>query len=61
MVDGMTRKQIAEALALSPNTVRTHTQNLLGKLSVHSTLEAVSFALRAGLRPANEAVSVGAS
>lgn len=28
------------------NTVRTHTQNFIGKLGVHSSLEAVTLALR---------------
>lgn len=50
MLDGRTRAEIATALRLSPNTVRTHTQNLLAKLNVHSSLEAVAVALRSGLR-----------
>ncbi len=33
---------MAERLHLSPNTVRTHLQNLMAKLGVHSTLEAVA-------------------
>lgn len=50
MVDGLTRPAIAGRLGVTPNTVRTHTQNLLAKLGAHSTLEAVSIALRGGLR-----------
>jgi DNA-binding NarL/FixJ family response regulator len=50
MVDGMGRAQIAQRLHLSTNTVRTHTQNMLAKLGVHSTLESVALALRHGLR-----------
>jgi DNA-binding NarL/FixJ family response regulator len=50
MVDGLNRAQIAQRLHLSANTVRTHTQNLLGKLGVHSALESVAVALRSGLR-----------
>jgi DNA-binding NarL/FixJ family response regulator len=50
MVDGLSRPQIAIRLGLSANTVRTHTQNLIAKLGVHSTLEAVALALRHGLR-----------
>lgn len=50
MVDGLNRVQIAQRLHLSTNTVRTHTQNLLPKLGVHSTLESVALALRHGMR-----------
>ncbi|WP_030444158.1 response regulator [Actinocatenispora sera] len=56
LVDGLTRAQIAETLIMSPNTVRTHTQNLLAKLPAHSALEAVSVALRCGMRPDEHAV-----
>lgn len=51
MVDGLTRPEIAERLGLSANTVRTHTQNLLAKLDAHSALEAITVAMRAGMRP----------
>jgi DNA-binding NarL/FixJ family response regulator len=50
MVDGMSRADIAARLRVSGNTVRTHTQNLMAKLGVHSTLESVALALRSGLR-----------
>lgn len=46
LVEGLARAEIAERLGLSGNTVRTHTQNLIGKLGVHSSLEAVAVALR---------------
>ncbi len=39
---------VARSLRMSPNTVRTHVQNILSKLSVHSKLEAVSKAVREG-------------
>ncbi|HZB29566.1 MAG TPA: response regulator transcription factor [Streptosporangiaceae bacterium] len=51
MVDGLNRVEIAGRLALSANTVRTHTQNLLAKLDLHSALEAITLAMRAGMRP----------
>jgi DNA-binding NarL/FixJ family response regulator len=50
LVDGLGRAEIAARLHVSANTVRTHTQNLLAKLGVHSTLESVALALRYGLR-----------
>ncbi len=53
LVAGLGRKSVAERLFLSPHTVRTHTQNVLGKLGVHSTLAAVAVARRAGVEPAD--------
>lgn len=51
MVAGHDRRQIAEDLTISINTVRTHVKNILAKLGAHSTVEAVSVALRAGMSP----------
>jgi DNA-binding NarL/FixJ family response regulator len=42
LVEGEGRKEVAERLQLSANTVRTHLQNLMTKLGVHSTLEVVA-------------------
>ena len=42
LADGAGRREVAEMLHLSANTVRTHLQNLMAKLGVHSTLEAVA-------------------
>ena len=49
LMDGLTRRDIAERFVLSPHTVRTHIKNVLRKLDVHSTLAAVSIARKAGL------------
>jgi DNA-binding CsgD family transcriptional regulator len=43
-VDGADRKEVAERLHLSANTVRTHLYSLMAKLEVHSTLEVVALA-----------------
>ncbi|MEY9843803.1 DNA-binding NarL/FixJ family response regulator [Streptacidiphilus sp. BW17] len=51
MVAGLGRQAVADRLFLSPHTVRTHMQNVLGKLGVHSTLAAVALARRAGVGP----------
>ncbi len=51
MVDGLSRSEIGAALSISLNTVRTHVKSILAKLGVHASLEAVSLALRAGIRP----------
>ncbi|WP_345037033.1 response regulator transcription factor [Streptomyces sannanensis] len=58
MVAGLGRKAVAERLFLSPHTVRTHMQNVLGKLDVHSTLAAVALARRAGVGPVDLAGDV---
>lgn len=42
LASGAGRQEVAEQLHLSANTVRTHLQNLMAKLGVHSTLEAVA-------------------
>jgi DNA-binding NarL/FixJ family response regulator len=42
LVQGAGRKEVAERLQLSANTVRTHLQSLMAKLGVHSTLEVVA-------------------
>ena len=44
----MATKQIADHLCVSRSTVRTHVQNILEKLGVHSKLEAVALVLRQG-------------
>jgi DNA-binding NarL/FixJ family response regulator len=46
---GWSNRRIAEACFLSLNTVRTHVQNVLVKLGVHSKLEAAALAVRQGL------------
>ncbi len=46
---GHSQKQIARELSISPKTVATHIQNLLGKLDVHSRAELVARAYLLGL------------
>ncbi len=48
MADGDPPEQIAEDLGMSRHTLRTHTQNVLTKLGVHSKLEAIVAAIRYG-------------
>jgi DNA-binding NarL/FixJ family response regulator len=42
LADGAGRLEVAQRLHVSPHTVRAHLQNLMAKLGVHSTLEAVA-------------------
>jgi len=44
--EGASAPMIAKKLSISPNTVRTHVQNILTKLQLHSRLEAAAFAVR---------------
>ena len=46
LAEGLPSPEICERLFIAPNTLRTHVQNIMGKLRVHSKLEAVAFALR---------------
>ncbi|WES65110.1 response regulator transcription factor [Microbacter sp. GSS18] len=46
--EGLTQKQVASALGISIKTVGAHIQSLLQKLGVHSRVEAVALAVRAG-------------
>lgn len=49
LAEGLSRPEIADRLTVSPHTVRTHINNLLRKLEVHSVLAAVSIARQAGV------------
>jgi two-component system NarL family response regulator len=44
LVEGVGRKEVANRLQLSANTVRTHLHSLMSKFGVHSTLEVVALA-----------------
>ncbi|MGH2732193.1 MAG: response regulator [Actinomycetota bacterium] len=49
LADGAHNESIALALVISPQTARTHVQNVLAKLEVHSRLEAAAFVTRNGI------------
>jgi DNA-binding NarL/FixJ family response regulator len=46
LAEGLRQDEIAERLVISPKTVATHIQRILGKLGVRSRAQAVSLALR---------------
>jgi DNA-binding NarL/FixJ family response regulator len=48
MAAGRSPDEITGLLGMSPNTLRTHTQNVLTKLRVHSKMEALVLAIRHG-------------
>jgi two-component system nitrate/nitrite response regulator NarL len=49
LVDGKRGKELARHLGVAYSTVRSHVQNVLMKLGVHSQLEAVSYAIEQNL------------
>jgi DNA-binding NarL/FixJ family response regulator len=51
LVNGQSTQETAEALFMSPNTVRTHRARLFVKLSVHHSLAAVVLGRQAGMTP----------
>jgi DNA-binding NarL/FixJ family response regulator len=49
MVEGRSNPEIAAALYLSPNTVKTHVRGIMNKLAVDDRVQAAVVALRAGI------------
>ncbi len=49
IVDGLTSREIAESLFISPNTVERHRQNIMSKLGLHNRAELVRYAISKGL------------
>jgi NarL family two-component system response regulator LiaR len=54
VAEGATNRQIAEELAISEATVRTHMSKILSKLNVSSRTQAALYALRQGLAQMDE-------
>ena len=44
--EGLSNKEIADRLCITPNTVKNHVRNILEKLQIHSRMEAVMIAVR---------------
>jgi DNA-binding NarL/FixJ family response regulator len=52
LADGLQPERLAERMGITRNTLRTHVQNILFKLKVHSKVEALALAIRHGkVRP----------
>jgi two-component system nitrate/nitrite response regulator NarL len=61
LVHGESSKQVARHMGIAYSTARTHIQNILGKLGVHSRLEAVAFAVEHGLQLPVDPAAAGES
>src|SRR5262245_48412096 len=46
VAQGMSNRDVAEALFIAENTVKNHVRNILEKLQLHSRMEAVVYAVR---------------
>lgn len=49
LAEGLSSKDIADQLFISPKTVENHRSNIMNKLNLHSTMELVRFAAKLGI------------
>lgn len=54
LVQGESTAAVAQALGVKFSTARAHIQSIFNKLGVHSKVEAVAYAVRAGLVPVDD-------
>ena len=51
IAEGMTNREIGNALVISPKTVDRHRENIMTKLNLHNRVELVRYAIEKGLIP----------
>ncbi len=53
IADGMTSREIAETLVVSPKTVDRHRENVMAKLDIHNRVDLVKYAISKGIVDSN--------
>jgi two-component system response regulator NreC len=51
IAEGLTSREIAARLVISPKTVDRHRENIMAKLNLHNRAELVRFAVDRGILP----------
>jgi DNA-binding NarL/FixJ family response regulator len=51
VAEGLSSREIAEMLSISPRTVESHRANVMDKLDLHNQTELIRYALQAGIIP----------
>ena len=49
LAEGLSRKEIAKRLFISPKTVENHRTNIMNKLNLHSTMDLIRYSAKLGL------------
>jgi DNA-binding NarL/FixJ family response regulator len=49
IVEGLSKKEIADKLNISVNTVNIHRKNIMGKLNIHNAVELTKYAIKEGI------------
>jgi DNA-binding NarL/FixJ family response regulator len=57
VANGMTNREVADALSITENTVKVHLRNILEKLHLHNRIQASAYAIRKGLADSPDSAS----
>jgi DNA-binding NarL/FixJ family response regulator len=57
VANGMSNREVADALSITENTVKVHLRNILGKLHLQNRIQASAYAIRKGLADSPDSAS----
>jgi DNA-binding NarL/FixJ family response regulator len=57
VANGMSNREVADALSITENTVKVHLRNILEKLHLHNRIQASAYAIRKGLADSPDSAS----